>query len=462
MKRSFKKLLLLILFIISLISAHAVFAIYISDSFLTTNNVTEKRFSSFESQLIKTDTLNDIVTVKVTCYLHLRTAQVQLDIDFLGADFNQIKTKNGFYTTIEEISIFGDIRSVQVIESGSIELEHSEIIDSNSTRIQFTLSSDIPIGFTRNVKITYIQDTDDFLTFYNYQLGVDWLRRIGNQNVIIICDKGISLMNCLPSPHSISTVSDKLVLSWLEANRYSFYANVNYTSLVEIDDLIISPHEWDIGRARKDSKPLEKVFAITNSENQKLDGTIIKPDWVETNLTDWELNIGETIYLNVTIDRSISRNCDCNVSLQCSIASFPVNIEISGFVSTISIASIIAIALSSAALVGLLTFEIMYYYRKRTKGRELELAMETYVVDLIENIDLDKWKEILTEREFTIFQIILDKRELTQADLVRQTTLSKSTISRAVGRLVAKGLVKKVKYGMSNVISLETDFFKNS
>ncbi len=209
----------------------------------------------------------------------------------MGADSSQIKTKTSIYTTIEEVSIFGEIRSVQVVESGSIDLEHSEIIDGNSTRVQFTLSSDIPVGFTRNVKITYIQDTGDFLTYYKYQLGVDWLRRIGNQNVIIICDKGISLMNCFPSPHSISTVSDKLVLSWLEVNRYGFYANVNYTSMVVIDDLLISPHNWDIGRTRRDSKPLEKVFAITNSENQKLDGTIIKPDCVITKITDLELSI---------------------------------------------------------------------------------------------------------------------------------------------------------------------------
>ncbi len=163
----------------------------------------------------------------------------------------------------------------------------------------------------------------------------------------------------------------------------------------------------------------------------------------------------------MTIDRTISRNCDCNISLQCSIASYPINIEISGDVTTISITSIIAIVLSSAALVGLVTFGIMYYYRKRTKGRELALVVETDAeVDLIENIDLDRWKEILTEREFTIFQIVLDKRELTQADLVRQTTLSKSTVSRAVGRLVVKGLVTKEKYGMSNIIGLNKDFFE--
>ncbi len=68
MKDSFIKLILFILFTVSLISAHSVLVIYVTDSFSTNNDVTEKQISSFEGQLITTNTLNDIVSVKVTCY----------------------------------------------------------------------------------------------------------------------------------------------------------------------------------------------------------------------------------------------------------------------------------------------------------------------------------------------------------------------------------------------------------
>ncbi|NHJ39185.1 MAG: MarR family transcriptional regulator [Asgard group archaeon] len=412
-------------------------------------------------QILYTNSLNDIASAKVTCYLHLKTTQVQLDIDFVGSDSESIGEINSkYYTSFEEISVYGQIRGVQVIESNTIELEYFLEVVDNSTKIQFALSTDIPVGFVRNVKITFIQDTKDFLTHYNYELGVNWQRRIGNQNVIVICDKGISLMNCLPPPHSISTISNKLVLSWLEVNRYSFFADINYTSLVILDDLKISPDTWNIGRTSKDNEPLVNVFSITNFENQKLDGTIIKPDWVETNFTDWELNIGETIYLEIIIDRSISRNCDCIISLQCSLASFPVDIEISGKVANLSTGSIVTISLLTLILVIFATTTIVYFYKRNYFGNE-KLTQSDLIIEeeIYYKIDFDKWKEILTVKEFVIFQIITNEIELTQAEIVRQTSLSKSTVSRAVGRLIAKGLVRKEKYGMSNIISLNKEFF---
>ncbi|NPE08743.1 MAG: MarR family transcriptional regulator [Asgard group archaeon] len=438
-----------------------------SDSILQKNDDlirNGKQGFDFNNQVLSTNSLNDIASARITCYLHLRTTQIQLDINFVGVDSDSpSETKSRFYTSQEEISVFGEIRGVQIIEANTIELDHYEEVIGNSTKIQFALSSEIPVGLVRNVKITYLQDTKDFLTHYNYELGVNWLRRIGNQNVIIICDREISLLKCVPPPHSISTVSNKLVLSWLEVNRYDFFADINYTSLIVIDDLEITPSEWDAGRIRKDSEPMEKVFTITNFENQKLDGSIIKPDWVDANITDWELNIGETMYLKIIIDRSTPRNFDCNISLQCSLVSFPVNIQISGKIAVLSTGAIVAIILS-AMIFGVSTaVGIVYYYKKNyvksDKLSDTDLIAEE---DIIDKIDFDKWKEILTEREFTIFQIIIDKTELTQADLVRQTALSKSTVSRAVGRLIVKGLVKKEKYGMSNIVSLNTEFFKNN
>jgi uncharacterized membrane protein len=438
----------------SLIST--LFVIVISNStpseLVKTNNQT--------NPFIQTNSMNDIISAKITCYIHLKTTQVQLDIDFVGTDSTESQeVSSRFYTILEEISVYGEIRNLQVTESDTIPLEHIEEVIGNSTKIQFTLSSDIPIGFIRNVKITYIQDTIDFLTHYNYELGVNWLRLIGNQNVVIICDKGISLLNCLPLPHSISTINNQLVLSWLEVNRNSFFANMSYTSLAIIDDLDISPSVLDIGRIKKDSNPLVKVFAITNNENQKLDGTIIKPDWIETNFTVWELNIGETIYLEITIDRSVSRKYDDNITLQCSIASYPINIHVSGKIADISTGSIVAIILA-IIIVGATVGTVFYVrFLKRTKPTDHVQILEVAVVD---KIDFNKWREILTDREFTIFQIVANNSELTQAELVRQTALSKSTVSRAVGRLVAKGLIKKEKYGMSNVVTLNTEFFTNN
>ncbi|NHJ85985.1 MAG: hypothetical protein FK734_11020, partial [Asgard group archaeon] len=173
-------------------------------------NLTSNTKSSIYPQAI----FNDIASASILCYLHLITTQVQLDINFVGSN-SLIESSSEVKTVLEEIVIFSKIRSVQVVESDAINLDHTELFVGNITYIQFQLSSEIPIGVLRNVKITFIQDTYDFLTHYNYILGVNWQRLIGNQNVAIICDMGGSLLECKPLPHSITTVSNKLVLSWL-------------------------------------------------------------------------------------------------------------------------------------------------------------------------------------------------------------------------------------------------------
>ena len=61
-----------------------------------------------------------------------------------------------------------------------------------------------------------------------------------------------------------------------------------------------------------------------------------------------------------------------------------------------------------------------------------------------------------------MFYVLLSSEDLTQNDLCRITELSKSTVSRAISRLEAKGLVIRRRYGISNFISLNKEFFEKS
>ena len=421
----------------------------------------------FVNDIVSLESLNDISAAKVICYLHLKTVQVQLDIDFVGVSATKIPSDA--YTnaiTLERITVLGEIRNVQVVESDVNILLHTLVTTVNGTMIQFELTASIPVGVTRNVKITYIQDTSTLVTNFNYQFGIYWMRRIGSHAVNILCDAEISLLSCNPSPHTISTIGDKLVLSWLEVNPFDFFSNITYTRKILIDNLIITPNEWNIGRIKTSHAHLEKIFEVINNENTQLDGTIITPEWISVNVSEWSLSVGEKMFLEVTIDISKARNMACNVSFQCSFASFPVNIQITGEVrDQISLSNLMLIILLSLLIVATISATIVFVSRrKRISATRPIVSSESEKEDipLNEKIDMDKWKEILTEKEFIIFKQIVQSQELTQTALVQQTSLSKSTVSRAVGRLVVKGLVKKTKYGMSNIISVNEEFFKNS
>ena len=153
---------------------------------------------------------------------------------------------------------------------------------------------------------------------------------------------------------------------------------------------------------------------------------------------------------------------DRNVTINFSFAAFPIIIRIQGEISKdLSPIGIALVVISSVLILSIVSVVI---YRKKLKNQPLP-NNTTENIHLSENgiinsIDRQKWKEILTEKESIIFNLILDGNELSQADLCRLAKLSKSTVSRAIGRLEVKGLIKKERFGMSNIVSVNIDFFQ--
>ena len=417
------------------------------------DNVPKKKIGYFLSE-----SNNAIESVKVTCFLHLKTAQIQLDIDFVGSSsLSNFKLENSL---LESILIQGDIRNVQIVESGSTQLEGSLLEHENGTIIQFQLSSEIPIGIIRNVKITFFQDTYDYETHYSYQLGIDWNRTIGSQNVIFICDVEISLLNTYPNPHTISTIGGQLTLSWLEVNPQLFQATLNYTRKIVLKELIITPSEWTIGNIRQRNRILEKTFTIFNNESTQLEGIIVTPSWITSNVTNWKLSVREKMYLKISIDLSQIGRLDGNISLQCTYTFLPVNIHISGEVIETNVTAIILGILGGVLAISLTITLVLLNRREK-----LVIKIEDEIIEKPElkyNINLDRWKELLTEKEYQIFRTIVEHEELTQSDLCRLTSLSKSTVSRAISRLEAKGLLKRKKYGISYFITINEEFFSST
>lgn len=455
-------ILIIVSFLASLFSLESNNQFQLKNEEILNSSVVKKIIPNTISPLQETN--YDISIGKITSYLHTKTAQIQLDIEFVGSE----ESGSLLNTNIETIEVAGFVRTVLVIESDSKSLAHTVIELENSTKIQFTLSSNIPVGFTRNVKITFVQDTEELSTKYNYKLGIDWLRRVGTQSTRIIFDKGLALIKCTPNPHTISTIGKRLILSWLEVNKFLFYSNINFTSPLIIEQLDVSPAGWNIGEIRRNSKNIEKIFLITNNENIPLDGTIETPNWIATNITSWSLGIGKQMYLKAVIDTSKAGSISGNISIQFSIDAFPIEITVIGQVNKLSnLVVILSTTIPSLFLVGIgSTLFILHkkgkwFFSKKTDTASPKSPDDDTKIS-IRRIDMEKWKEILTEKEFLVLLQILDGKELTQAAICRRTNLSKSTISRCVGRLQAKGLVKKTPYGMSNLISLNDEFFTSN
>jgi len=63
--------------------------------------------------------------------------------------------------------------------------------------------------------------------------------------------------------------------------------------------------------------------------------------------------------------------------------------------------------------------------------------------------------------ERNIFEVILEKNEITQAELVKRTGLSKVKVFRILKRFENKGLIEKTSLGKTNLIKLNKEISKN-
>jgi len=424
------------------------------------------------STVSKAENQNDISTGEIICFLHRRTAHIQLNIEFVGTNNTNSslltlpqKDPQSENTTLESIIIAGTVRDVTIIEANNYTLQHTEIDLNGSTKIQFALTKPIPIGFTRTIRINFIQETTQVETLFYYQLGIDWLRRIGSQKTRIIFDQGLSLINSMPKPHVISSIGGRLVLSWFEVNSMSFSVEIDFSAPIVLDDLIISPAEWSLGTIPRNKKGIEQVFQVINNENSFLDGTISAPDWIELNVSHWSLAVGEQLYFKAIIHPNTLGEVNGNITLQSNLNAYPITVKVTGqIIPAFNLKVILSITFVALALIATV-FTLVILARKgkisvKILNAKTKKRTESETAPPLEAIDLSKWKELLTTKEFLIFEEISKSNGISQAEICRRTQLSKSTISRCVNRLVVKGLVKKESYGMSNRISLNLAFFK--
>jgi DNA-binding transcriptional ArsR family regulator len=79
--------------------------------------------------------------------------------------------------------------------------------------------------------------------------------------------------------------------------------------------------------------------------------------------------------------------------------------------------------------------------------------------ELVLNERKSKWLEVskaLKDDEMKVYQVVLDAGGLlNQGDLVAQSGLSKTTVSRTLDLLESKGLIEKRRRGMGNIILLK-------
>ncbi len=107
-------------------------------------------------------------------------------------------------------------------------------------------------------------------------------------------------------------------------------------------------------------------------------------------------------------------------------------------------------------------FKLVVQYRLEDRYEDWIIYLGTIVIVVVIvwlNLKKPSKKKIdysiLTEREKKIVKLIEKKGKVRQYELYSELNLPKSSISRNVKSLVKKGVIKKVRYGMSNILMLK-------
>ena len=73
----------------------------------------------------------------------------------------------------------------------------------------------------------------------------------------------------------------------------------------------------------------------------------------------------------------------------------------------------------------------------------------------IEKTQLDKIAKLLPVEERRVIDVLLDKKRVTQQDVVLLSGMTKLKVSRVIKRLEDRGVIKKEAYGRTNLITLK-------
>jgi len=395
-----------------------------------------------------------ISKVKLVINTYLLIGKINLTIEYIQLEENSTRF-------IDTVSIKGNLSEVHVKDSMDNNLLISSSYDDilNKTAITFQLQRALNVGEKYIALIFSILPTKVIVQNRILDFSINWTQTVSVFSATVYLEKYLMLLSTSPSPQTTSVINQRIKMTWDTIMIDTFSLLVEFKDSLEYEIITVSPTVWNIGNISRSLKTIKQQFVIVN-----LLSTTIRVDVINNN--SW-IDIESSFIVGPSSQKEIIAELDISKTGQFEgVILFNTNMSLQEVSCVVSV--YVEDALNPWMIVGLVLGiallalgGLAFYMFSQMKPVE-EVIEEKKSQEQIKNLKVDKLEGFLNENEILVVKEVINKPGISQAQIVQNTGISKSTLSRIVTKMERKGLLKKKSVGMSHqlYIDKESSFLK--
>ncbi|MHA1224714.1 MAG: helix-turn-helix transcriptional regulator [Candidatus Heimdallarchaeaceae archaeon] len=427
------------------------FMILISLQLTTTSAKQILPTKDFELEQTKETAISKVELVVNT---YLLIGKINLTIEYIQVEENATRF-------VDSVCFKGNMTNIVVIDSSDNDLLISSNYDviSDTTYVVFQLQRSLNVGEKYRVLVFGILPTIEQVQNRVFECSINWTQTVSVFSATVYLEKYLILLSSSPPPQTTSVIDQRIKMTWDTIMIEKFDLHLEFKASLVFNVIAVSPLIWNVGNVSRSSKPIKQKYVIENLLDAYLK--------VEVNNPNSWLQLENSFILAPSSKKEIIAVLDVskvgkyesiiifstNVSLEEVVCEISVYVE--GSLSPWTVAGLV-IGFSLIAL-GVLAF-FLYSQLKPVE----EVIEEKRANEKIKDIKIYKLEGFLNENEILIVKEVINNPGISQAQIVRNTGISKATLSRVIRKMERKGLIQKKSVGMSHqlYINKESSFLK--
>ncbi|MHA1827631.1 MAG: helix-turn-helix transcriptional regulator [Candidatus Heimdallarchaeaceae archaeon] len=431
-----------------------VFVSFIILIFLQLTTTSAKQISSIKDFELQQTKETAISKVELVVNTYLLIGKVNLTIEYIQVEENATRF-------VDSVSFKGNMTNIVVIDSSENDLLISSNYDvvSDTTYVVFQLQRTLNVGEKYRVLVFGILPTIEQVQNRIFECSINWTQTVSVFSATVYLEKYLILLSSSPPPQTTSVIDQRIKMTWDTIMIEKFDLHLEFKASLVFNVIEVSPLIWNVGNVSRSSKPIKQKYVIENLLDAYLK--------VEVNNPNSWLQLENSFILAPSSKKEIIAELDVskvgkyesiiifstNVSLEEVVCEISVYVE--GTLSPWTVAGLV-IGFSLIAL-GVLAF-FLYSQLKPVE----EVIEEKRTNEKIKDIKIHKLEGFLNENEILIVKEVINNPGISQAQIVRNTGISKATLSRVIRKMERKGLIQKKSVGMSHqlYINKESSFLK--
>ncbi len=429
-----------------------IFLIIISSTNLS--HISGKQIPEKEAPVLNQSFQTAISKVDLVVNIYLMIARMNLTIEYIQIEENATRF-------LDTVTIKGNVSDVSVVDSLSNELliisGYNETLDVTS--ITFQLQRALNLGEKYSALIFGLIPTKTIVQNRMLDFSVNWTQTVSVFSAIVYLEKYLVLLSTTPPPQTTSVIDQRIMMTWDTIMLDDFNLVVEFKASLAYEVISVSPTIWNIGNITRSGKTLKQKFTIQNLINSYVRVNIV------TN--DSRLEIVNFIVLNPSSQKEIIAELDISqegsfagaIFFSTNMSLLEITCEVSVYVEEGSNPWTVVGLVLGIAFLALGGFAFYMYRQLKPVEQVIE---DKKTQEQIRGMNIEKLEGFLNENEMLVIKEVIENPGISQAQIVRNTEISKATLSRIVAKMERKGLVYKKSVGMSHQLYLdkESSFFK--